>query len=61
MATGTVKWFNMAKRFGFTKPDAGTQDVFVHISAVEQGGFSLIEDMRIEYDLEEKVGAANRR
>ena len=53
MATGTVKWFNGAKGFGFIQPDAGGPDVFVHISAVERAGLrSLDEGQKITYELE---------
>ena len=52
MATGTVKWFNAAKGFGFIQPDDGGTDVFVHISAVERAGMSsLNEGQRISYDV----------
>lgn len=52
MATGTVKWFNDTKGFGFIKPDDGGGDVFVHISAVEKSGLrTLKEDQPIEYEL----------
>lgn len=52
MATGTVKWFNPAKRFGFIEPDTGGSDVFVHMSAVEKSGLSgLNEGMRVTYDM----------
>jgi len=51
MATGTVKWFNPAKGFGFITPDEGGKDVFVHISAVEQAGLgSLTEGQRLKYE-----------
>ena len=51
MATGTVKWFNATKGFGFIQPDAGGADVFVHISAVERAGLSgLNEGQKIAYD-----------
>ena len=53
MAKGTVKWFNATKGFGFIQPDDGGSDVFVHISAVEQAGFSsLQEGQKIRYELE---------
>ncbi len=44
MATGTVKWFNYTKGYGFIQPDDGGQDVFVHISAVERSGLSDLKD-----------------
>ncbi len=44
MATGTVKWFNAAKGFGFIAPDGGSKDVFVHISALERSGISDLRD-----------------
>ena len=53
MATGTVKWFNGAKGFGFIQPDGGGPDVFVHISAVERAGLrSLNEGQKVTYELE---------
>ncbi|MER8417980.1 cold-shock protein [Mesorhizobium sp. M1329] len=67
MATGTVKWFNSTKGFGFIQPDDGSQDVFVHISAVERAGLSnLVEGQKINYDIEQdrrtgKSSAANLR
>ena len=52
MATGTVKWFNATKGFGFIQPDDGSTDVFVHISAVERAGMrELVEGQKIRYDL----------
>ena len=52
MATGTVKWFNPAKGFGVIQPETGDNDVFVHISAVEQAGMgTLTEGQRVSYDL----------
>ncbi|MGI4819553.1 MULTISPECIES: cold-shock protein [unclassified Brevundimonas] len=54
MATGTVKWFNSTKGFGFIAPDAGGSDVFVHISAVHQAGINgLDEGQAISYELEQ--------
>ena len=53
MASGTVKWFNAQKGYGFIQPDDGSKDVFVHISAVERAGLtSLSENQKINYDLE---------
>lgn len=52
-ATGTVKWFNETKGYGFIKPDDGGNDVFVHISAVQKAGLqTLVEDQKIAYDLQ---------
>ncbi len=52
MATGTVKWFNAAKGFGFIEPEDGSQDAFVHISAVERSGLSgLNEGQKVSFDL----------
>ena len=64
MSTGTVKWFNAQKGYGFIQPDDGTKDVFVHISAVQRAGIgSLNEGHKLEYDLEQgpqgKVSAVN--
>src|SRR4051794_8675373 len=53
MATGTVKWFNEQKGYGFIQPDQGGKDVFVHISAVERSGMrSLADGQKISYDVE---------
>jgi len=53
MATGTVKWFNPTKGFGFIEPDGGGKDTFVHITAVEASGLtSLNEGQRVQYELE---------
>ncbi len=53
MSTGTVKWFNTQKGFGFIQPDAGGNDVFVHISAVERAGLNTLnEGQKISYELE---------
>ena len=52
MATGTVKWFNTTKGYGFIAPDEGGKDVFVHISAVERSGLTgLADDQKVSYDL----------
>ncbi|PIP97104.1 MAG: cold-shock protein [Rhodobacterales bacterium CG18_big_fil_WC_8_21_14_2_50_71_9] len=53
MASGTVKWFNATKGFGFIQPSNGGQDVFVHISAVERAGLSSLNDgQKLEYQIE---------
>ena len=52
MPSGTVKWFNATKGYGFIQPDGGTKDVFVHISAVERAGLSdLREGAKVTYDI----------
>ena len=52
MATGTVKWFNSEKGFGFIEQDGGGADVFAHYSAISASGFrSLDEDQRVEFDV----------
>lgn len=57
MATGTVKWFNSTKGFGFIQPDAGGADVFVHISAVEKAGWrGLNEGQKLSYELATEKG-----
>ena len=51
MATGTVKWFNATKGFGFIQPDGGGKDVFVHVSAVERAGYTgLPEGAKVSFD-----------
>ena len=64
MTTGTVKWFNVAKGFGFIEPDDGSKDAFVHISAVERAGIgSLAEGQKLRYELQQghngKMSAEN--
>ena len=52
MATGTVKWFNPAKGYGFIEPEDGSKDAFVHISAVERAGLSgLTDGQKLEFEL----------
>jgi CspA family cold shock protein len=52
MTTGTVKWFNPQKGFGFIQPEGGGQDVFVHISAVERAGMTSLNDgQKISFDI----------
>ncbi len=53
MATGTVKWFNPAKGYGFIEPEDGSNDAFVHISALERAGLtSLSEGQKVSYELQ---------
>ncbi|MCB9987728.1 MAG: cold-shock protein [Rhodospirillales bacterium] len=55
--SGTVKWFNPTKGFGFITPEEGGNDVFVHISAVEQAGLkSLYEGQKVQYEMQENRG-----
>jgi cold shock protein len=67
MSTGTVKWFNAQKGYGFIQPEDGSKDVFVHISAVERSGMgNLREGQKVSYDVERdnrsgKVAACNLR
>ncbi|MEQ9814203.1 MAG: cold-shock protein [Azospirillaceae bacterium] len=67
MATGTVKWFNPTKGYGFIEPEDGGADVFVHISAVEQAGMSTLnEGQKVSYELvrdpkRNKTSAGNLR
>jgi CspA family cold shock protein len=66
MATGTVKWFNAQKGFGFIQPEDGSKDVFVHISALERAGIrNLVEGQKITFDVERgqqgKFAAVNLR
>ncbi len=57
MASGTVKWFNATKGYGFIQPDEGGKDVFVHITAVQAAGLQGLNDgQRISYDLTEERG-----
>jgi len=66
MATGTVKWFNPQKGYGFIQPDEGGKDIFLHISAVERSGIGNPKDgQKVSYDLEQdqkgRVSATNLR
>lgn len=60
MATGTVKWFNAQKGYGFIQPDEGGKDVFVHISAVERAGIGgLTEGQKVKYEVAMDRGKAS--
>lgn len=60
MATGTVKWYNSTKGYGFIQPDAGGSDIFVHITAVQAAGFrTLLDGQKIGYEIETVKGKAS--
>jgi len=60
MATGTVKWFNPTKGYGFIQPQDGGKDVFVHVSAVERAGLSTLnEGQRVEYEIVDNRGKSS--
>ncbi len=60
MSTGTVKWFNPTKGYGFIQPQGGGQDVFVHISAVERAGLSTLnEGQQVEYEIVSNRGKSS--
>jgi CspA family cold shock protein len=65
MASGTVKWFNSQKGYGFIQPTGGGRDVFVHISAVERAGLSSLNEVQhVEFEIEDnrgKTSAVNLR
>jgi CspA family cold shock protein len=60
MPTGTVKWFNATKGFGFIQPEDGSKDVFVHISAVERAGIArLNEGQKLSYEIQQERGKSS--
>ena len=60
MATGSVKWFNVQKGYGFIQPSGGGRDVFVHISAVERAGLSTLnEGQHLEFEIEDNRGKSS--
>jgi CspA family cold shock protein len=65
MATGTVKWFNATKGYGFIQPEDGSKDVFLHISDVQRAGLDVREGDKLEYDVQNgqqgKASAGNLR
>jgi len=65
MATGTVKWFNATKGYGFIQPEDGSKDVFLHISDVQRAGLDVREGDKLEYDVQSgqqgKASAGNLR
>ena len=57
MATGTVKWFNTTKGYGFISPEGGSKDVFVHITALEKAGLRQLDDgQKVSYEIVESKG-----
>ena len=57
MATGTVKWFNSAKGFGFIQPDDGSKDVFVHVTALERAGINMLsEGQKVRFEVVSERG-----
>ena len=59
MSTGTVKWFNPTKGYGFIQPQGGGQDVFVHISAVEKAGLSTLNEQKVEFEVVSNRGKSS--
>jgi len=60
METGTVKWFNLSKGYGFVAPDNGAKDVFIHISELEQSGlYQLNDGQKISYEIKNNKGKSS--